>query len=105
MAQMARRCCDETGEPAFRNSGMKARNAPRTVGRSDTLAGKELWLAWQPLAEFVHQTQSLPGGLVGQMQVKHRGGDLFMAEQLLDHVQMRARLKKMGGKTVAQRVH
>ena len=102
---MARRCCGESAGAVFRNSGRKTRNAPKTVGRSDTLAGKELGLAWQSLAELVHQTQGLAGGLVGQMQVNHGGGDLCMAEQLLDRVQMRAGLKQVRGKTVAQRVH
>ena len=63
-------------------------------------AGKELGLAWQSLTEFVHQPQGVAGSLVGQMQVNHGAGNLGMAEQLLNRVQMRARFKKVSCKTV-----
>src|SRR6266404_8739212 len=105
MAQIARRCCGESGGPVFRNSGRKRRNAPKTLGRSDTRAGGRFRLAWESLAELVHEPQSVLGALVGQMQVNHGGGDLLMTEQLLDHVQMRAGLQQMGGKAVAQRMY
>ena len=66
---------------------------------------EKLWLAWQSLAELVHETQGVLGGLVGQMQINHRGGDLLMTEQLLDGVQMRAGLEQVRGKTVTQGIN
>jgi hypothetical protein len=77
-----------------------------------TLIGRERWLGGQELrqestqrpqngvveghersvrqvaAEFVHQAQSFAGGLMGEVQIHHGGGDVLMAEQLLDRVQM-----------------
>jgi len=55
-------------------------------------------LARQFAAEPVHELQGILGGLVSQMQVHHGGGDLFMAQELLDRVEMRARLQEMSGK-------
>ena len=69
----------------------------------------ELWrglaLAGQLAAELVHQLQGILGGLVGQMQIHHGGGDLFMAQEFLDGVQMRAGFQEMGGKGMTQRMH
>ena len=45
------------------------------------------------------------GGLVGQVQIDHGGGDLFMAQEFLDGVQMRASFQEMGRKGMAQRMH
>ena len=53
--------------------------------------------ARQLLAEFVHETQGILRGLMGDMQIDHGGGDLLMAEQLLDRVQMRTRFEQMRG--------
>src|SRR5271157_6548883 len=39
------------------------------------------------------------------MQVHHGGGDLFMTQELLDGVQMRAGLQEVGGKGMPQRMH
>jgi hypothetical protein len=38
------------------------------------------------------------------MQVDHGGGDLFMAQELLDRVQVRARLQEMSGEAMTQRL-
>src|SRR5215469_50174 len=102
---MARRCGGESAGAVLKNSGRKRRNAPKTVGRSDTLVGEELGLARQPFAELVHESQRFLRALMGQMQVDHGGGDLFMTEQLLDGVQMGAGFQQMRGKTVTQRMH
>ena len=101
---MARRCGGESAGEVLSNSGRKRRNAPKTVGCSDTLVGKELGLARQPSTELVHESQRFLRALVGQMQVDHGGGDLLMTEELLDGVQMRAGFQQMRGKTVAQRM-
>jgi hypothetical protein len=58
--------------------------------------------AWQTAAEFIHQPQGILGTLVGQVEVDHGGGDLFMAEQFLDGVQMGAGFQEMSGKGMAQ---
>ena len=63
----------------------------------------ELWralnvLAGQAAAELVHQLQGILGALVGQMQIHHGGGDLFMTQELLDGVQVSAGFQEMGGK-------
>ena len=69
----------------------------------------EFWrglaLAGQLAAEPVHQLQCIFGGLVGQMQIHHGGGDLFMAQEFLDGVQMRPGLQEMRGKRMTQRMH
>ena len=62
-------------------------------------------LARQSAAELVHQAQGVLAGLMGQVQIDHGGGDLFMAQELLDGVQMRAGFQEMGGKGMAQGVH
>jgi hypothetical protein len=54
-------------------------------------------LAWQPLAELVHQAQGVLGALMGQVQINHGGSDLLVTEELLDGVQVRAGFKKVGG--------
>src|SRR6476661_8892293 len=103
MAQMARRCDAESGGSVARNSGRKRRNAPKTVGRSDTLRlERSSGLARQPLAELVHEAQGVLGALMSQMQINHGAGDLLMTEQFLNRVQMRAGFRQMRGETVAQ---
>ena len=41
---------------------------------------------------------------MGQVQVDHRGIDLFVPKELLDRVEMGAGLQQMGGKGMAQRM-
>jgi hypothetical protein len=69
----------------------------------------EFWrglvLAGELAAEPVHQLQCIFGGLVSQMQIHHSGGDLFMAQEFLDGVQMRPGLQEMSRKRMTQRMH
>ena len=62
-------------------------------------------LARQVAAEFVHQAQRIAGGLMGQVQVDHGRGDLFMAEQFLDCVQMGAGFQHVSGEAVTKRMN
>ena len=105
MAQMARCCCGESAGAVLSSSGIKRRSAPSTVAGVPTSYGEAWALAGQFAAELVHEPQRILGGLVGQMQIDHGGGDLFMAQELLDGVQMRAGFQQMGGKGMAQRMH
>jgi hypothetical protein len=41
---------------------------------------------------------------MGQVQVDHRGIDLFVSKELLDRVEMCAGLQQMRGKGMAQRM-
>jgi hypothetical protein len=68
-------------------------------------AARKSRLTGQPLAELVHQIQSIFGALVRQMQIDHRGGDLLVPEQFLDGVQMRSGFKQMRGEGMAQRMN
>ena len=102
MAQRARRCSVRSGGRVLRNSGRKRRSACRTVAGTGVSGAGAPELTRQPAAQLVHQTQGILGGLVGQVQVDHRGGDLLVTEQSLDGVQMGAGLQKMSGKGMTQ---
>jgi len=43
--------------------------------------------------------------LMRHVQVDHRGGDLFMTEQLLDRVQMGSGFQQMSREAMAKRMH
>lgn len=98
MAQRARCCAVESGGLVLRNSGRNRRNTSTTVKREGTRSAREL------AAEIVHETQGVLRGLMRDMQVDHGGGDLFVAEQFLDGVQMRACFEQMGSKGMPQRM-
>jgi len=63
---------------------------------------RELALAGKLAAELIHQLQCVFGGLVSQVQIHHGGSDLFMAQEFLDGVQMRAGFQQVRGKGMAQ---
>ena len=56
------------------------------------------------MAELVHQAECVPGGLMGQVQVDHGRGDLFVTEQSLDGVQMSTGFQQVSGEAVAKRM-
>ena len=58
----------------------------------------------QPAAKIIHEAQGILGGLMRHVQVDHGGGDLFMTEQFLNRVQMRAGFQQMRGKGMTQRM-
>ena len=47
---------------------------------------------------------NLPQPIAGHVRVNLRGADVRMAEQFLDHTQVRAMFQQMRGKTVPQHV-
>ena len=96
IAQRARCCGGESGGLASRNRGRNRRNTSMTVPRQATRQS-----ARQLAAEFVHEPQGILRRLMRHVQVDHGGGDLLMAEQLLNRVQMRAGFQQMRGKGMA----
>ena len=60
--------------------------------------------ARQLLTKLIHEPQGILGGLMRDVEINHGGGDLLMAEQLLDGVQMRAGFEEMRGKGMTQRM-
>lgn len=49
--------------------------------------------------------QSVGGALVGQMEIDHRGVDLFVTQEFLDGVQVRPGLQQVRCEGMAQRMH
>ena len=54
-------------------------------------------LARQSAGQSIDQAQGILAGLMGQVQIHHGGGDLFMPEKLLDGVQVRAGFQHVRG--------
>ena len=79
----------------------KSAQRPQDSGALGHVDWKEYCLGWQALTKLIHQSQRVLAGLVSQMQVNHGAGDLRMTEQLLNRMQMRARLQQVRGQTVA----
>ena len=55
---------------------------------------------WEVAAELIHQRQRVLGGLMGQVQIDHGGGDLPVTEEPLNGVEMGASLQLVGGEAV-----
>lgn len=60
--------------------------------------------AWQFAAELIHQTEGIAGGLMGQVQIDHGGGDLLVTEKVLDGMEMSAGLQHVGREAVPERM-
>lgn len=89
----------------FQEVRQKLTQRPQHGGSHATIRSIRGGLAGQCTTELVDQTQRVTCRLVRHAQVDHRGGNLFMTEQLLDRVQMGSGFQQVCGEAMAQRMH